>query len=60
MSAFELLLNATVLNPYILYKSITKKNIYISLTEHLMYYRDENVPRSNAVSTSKKPLRKHQ
>ncbi|XP_014476746.1 PREDICTED: piggyBac transposable element-derived protein 4-like isoform X2 [Dinoponera quadriceps] len=62
--AFELLLNTTVLNSYILYKDITKKNISITefrekLAVHLTNCREEDIP-SGSIATTSKKRHKHQ
>ncbi|XP_076641679.1 piggyBac transposable element-derived protein 4 [Halictus rubicundus] len=63
--AFELLLSTTVLNSYILYKDITKKNISITeswkkLAVHLTNCREENIPSGSIATTSKKQRDKYQ
>lgn len=63
--AFELLLNTTVVNSYILYKNITKQKISITefrkkLAVHLTSCDKENIPPSRIARRSKKktPTRK--
>lgn len=58
--AFELLLNTSFLNAYILYKNFTKKNICITefqkkLAVQLTYFRDDNIPPSSTANLLKKP-----
>ncbi|XP_014616305.1 PREDICTED: piggyBac transposable element-derived protein 4-like [Polistes canadensis] len=61
--AFELLLNTAILNGYILYKNITKKNISINefrtkLAVYLTNCWDEDIPSNSIVTTFKKQQHK--
>lgn len=59
--AFELLLNSVVLNAYILFKNISKKNMSITqfrkkLVVHLINCQDEEILNSNTATISRNKL----